>query len=53
MQEMNLRQSVEAVLTMLNEQAKAKGVGLVSLFPPTIPQVVVGDPIGCVRCSPN
>jgi len=45
MQEMNLRQSIEGILGMMNEQAKTKGVGLVSLVPPNIPQTLVGDPI--------
>src|ERR1700753_2373399 len=30
---------------MVQEQAKAKGVGLVSIVPPTIPKTLIGDPI--------
>src|SRR6185295_3485305 len=45
MQDMNLRQNIDGILAMLQEQAKAKGVSLVSLVPPAIPQTLVGDPV--------
>ncbi len=44
-QEVNVRQIVEDVVTMLNEQAKAKGVNLVSLIYNDLPSVVRGDPV--------
>lgn len=43
--EMNVRKGVEDVVTMLGEQAKAKGVGLASLIPREIPSTVLGDSI--------
>lgn len=44
-QEVNVRQIVEGVITMLSEQAKAKGVGLAGLIYNEIPMAVQGDPI--------
>ncbi len=44
-QEVNVRQIVEGVITMLAEQAKAKGVGLAGLIYNEIPSVVLGDPV--------
>jgi PAS domain S-box-containing protein len=44
-QEVNVRQIVEGVITMMSEQAKAKGVGLAALIYNEIPSVVMGDPI--------
>ncbi len=45
LQEFNLRQNIDAILSMLKEQAKTKGVKLVSLVPPAIPQTLIGDSI--------
>jgi PAS domain S-box-containing protein len=45
LQEMNLREMIEAILTMLKEQARIKGVGLVHVVPPSVPPALVGDPV--------
>jgi len=39
------RQIIEGVITMLSEQAKAKGVGLAGLMYNEIPAAVLGDPV--------
>jgi len=43
--EMNVRDIVDDVVAMLNEQAKAKGVKIVSLVYHELPSVVRGDPV--------
>ena len=45
LQDMNVRTNVESVLSMWNEQAKAKGVSLVSSIPKDIPATLVGDSV--------
>lgn len=42
--ELNVRQEVEAVISMLSDQAKAKGVGLACLIYNEIPAKLLGDP---------
>lgn len=42
-QEIPIRHTVEGIATMLSEQAKAKGVALVSLIDNDLPSVVLGD----------
>jgi PAS domain S-box-containing protein len=41
--ELNLRQTVDSVIAMLSEQAKSKGVTLVSLIGNDLPMTVLGD----------
>jgi PAS domain S-box-containing protein len=42
--DMNLRQMIDQIVAMHQEQAKIKGVALVALISPSVPATVVGDP---------
>jgi PAS domain S-box-containing protein len=44
-QEISIRPAVDSVVAMFSEQARAKGVGLVSLIPNEIPATLLGDGI--------
>ncbi len=44
-QELNIRQIVEDVTSMMQKQTKAKGVNLVNLITNDLPSVVRGDPV--------